>query len=105
EHGNFVIDFRTLGGRLEALDEACHIVKGMFTQPKTTFAGKHYRVEDAMGLPKPLQAPHPPIMIGGTGRKVLLRLVAQHADMWNAGGSAPPLRGLIRTHPRPRASV
>jgi len=97
EHRSFGIDFKTLRGRLEALDEACHIVKGMFTQPRTSFAGKHYRVEDAMGLPKPLQAPHPPIMIGGTGRKVLLRLVAQHADMWNAGGSAELLGELIDT--------
>src|SRR5215468_10364430 len=91
EHRNFGIDFKTVPRRLEALDEACRIIKGMFTQPKTSFAGKHYQVEDVMCLPKPLQQPHPPIMIGGTGKKVLLRLVARHADMWNAGGSAEVL--------------
>ncbi|HUI24942.1 MAG TPA: LLM class F420-dependent oxidoreductase [Candidatus Kryptonia bacterium] len=95
EHRNFGIDFKTVRGRLEALEEACQIIRGMFTQPKTTVHGKHYNVTDAMGLPKPLQQPHPPIMIGGVGKKVLLRIVAQYADMWNASGSADYLRGLI----------
>jgi len=95
EHSNFGIDFKTVRGRLEALDEACQIIRGMFTQPKTTVHGKHYTVTDAMGFPKPLQQPHPPIMIGGTGKQVLLKIVAKHADMWNASGSADRLRELI----------
>jgi len=95
EHRSFGIDFKTIPGRLEALDEACQIIRGMFTQPKTTVHGKHYTVTDAMCLPKPLQQPHPPIMIGGTGKKVLLKLVAKHADMWNASGSAETMRELI----------
>jgi alkanesulfonate monooxygenase SsuD/methylene tetrahydromethanopterin reductase-like flavin-dependent oxidoreductase (luciferase family) len=41
-----------------------------------------------MGNPKPVQKPHPPIMIGGSGKKVLLRIVAEHADIWNAPGGA-----------------
>ena len=95
EHRSFGIDFKTVGGRLAALDEACQIICGMFTQPKTTFHGRHYTVTDAMCCPRPLQQPHPPIMIGGTGKKVLLKIVAKYADMWNAGGSAETLRGLI----------
>lgn len=95
EHRSFGIDFKTLPGRLEALDEACRIIRGMFTQPKTTLHGKHYAVTDAMCVPKPVQQPHPPIMIGGTGRKVLLKIVAKHADMWNATGSAELMRELI----------
>jgi alkanesulfonate monooxygenase SsuD/methylene tetrahydromethanopterin reductase-like flavin-dependent oxidoreductase (luciferase family) len=67
----------------------------MFTEEKTTFRGKHYDVVDAMCLPRPVQQPHPPIMIGGTGQKVLLRLVARHADMWNASASAEKMRELI----------
>ncbi|HVN87432.1 MAG TPA: LLM class F420-dependent oxidoreductase [Candidatus Binatia bacterium] len=101
EHRNFGIDFKTVRGRLEALEEACRIIRGMFTQDKTTVHGKHYTVTDAMCLPKPVQRPHPPIMIGGVGQKVLLRIVAQYADMWNASGSAETLRdliGVIRKH-------
>jgi len=88
EHTALGIDFKTVGGRLQALEESLQIIHGMFTQEKTTVHGKHYRVTDALCLPKPIQKPHPPIMIGGSGEKVLLRLVAQYADMWNA--FAPP---------------
>jgi F420-dependent oxidoreductase-like protein len=88
EHNAFGIDFKTVPERLQALRESLQIIQGMFTQPKTTVHGKHYRVTDAMGFPKPVQHPHPPIMIGGQGEKVLLRIVAEYADMWNMSGSA-----------------
>ncbi|HVM97776.1 MAG TPA: TIGR03560 family F420-dependent LLM class oxidoreductase [Candidatus Acidoferrales bacterium] len=94
EHNNFGIDFKSVPGRLEALDEACQIIRGMVTQPKTTVHGKHYKVTDAMGLPKPIQS-RLPFMIGGTGKKVLLKIVAKHADMWNASGPAETMRELI----------
>jgi F420-dependent oxidoreductase-like protein len=89
EHKSFGIDFMTLRGRLEALDESCQIVTGMFTQEKTSFAGKHYQVADAVCNPKPLQKPRIPIMIGGRGEKALLKIVARHADMWNTMHSNP----------------
>ncbi len=95
EHRSFGIDFKSVRARLEALDEACQIIHGMFTQSKTTVHGKHYTVTDAMCLPKPLQQPHPPFMIGGTGQKVLLKIVARYADMWNASGAAETMRALI----------
>lgn len=95
EHRAMGFDFKTVPKRLAALDEACQIIKGMFTQPRTTLHGKHYTVTDVIGEPKPLQKPHPPILIGGTGEKVLLKLVAKHADMWNASGSAERLSHLI----------
>lgn len=95
EHRSFGIDFKTVPGRLAALDEACQIIRGMFTQDKTTVHGKHYTVTDAMCEPKPVQQPYPPIMIGGTGKRVLLKIVAKHADMWNASGSAENMRELI----------
>jgi F420-dependent oxidoreductase-like protein len=95
EHRNFGIDFKTVRGRLEALDEACHIIRGMFTQSKTTLHGKHYCVTDAMGLPEPLQQPHPPIMIGGAGKNVLLKIVAKYADMWNTNAGAEQMGNLI----------
>jgi F420-dependent oxidoreductase-like protein len=95
EHTSFGIDFKSVPGRLQALEEALQIILGMFTQERTTLHGRHYTVTDAIGLPKPVQQPHPPIMIGGTGKRVLLRLVAQYADMWNATGSAEDMGALI----------
>src|SRR5262245_6152095 len=95
EHKDFGIDFKDVPQRLQALDEACKIIKGMMTQETTTVHGKHYTVTDALGLPKPLQKPHPPIMIGGTGEKVLLKIVARHADMWNASAPAERMGHLI----------
>jgi F420-dependent oxidoreductase-like protein len=95
EHRSFGIDFKTVRGRLDALDEALRIVKGMFTEESVTLGGRHYQVHEARCAPKPIQRPYPPIMIGGTGRKILLRLVARHADMWNASGTPDTLRELI----------
>ena len=48
EHRSFGFDFKTVRGRLAALDEACQIIRGMFTQPSTTLHGKHYHVTDAI---------------------------------------------------------
>ena len=88
EHRSFGLDFKTLGGRLRALDESCQIIKGMFTQEKTSLDGKHYKVVDAVCNPKPIQK-QLPIMIGGRGEKSLLKIVAKHADMWNTMHSNP----------------
>jgi F420-dependent oxidoreductase-like protein len=85
-------DFPQIGTRLRQLDEALQICKLMWTEEKASFAGKHYRVQDAWCNPKPVQKPYPPIMIGGGGEKVLLRIVAQHADRWNFGGSVQDFR-------------
>src|SRR5262249_59400918 len=60
-----------------------------------TVHGNTYHVTDGHGLPKPVQTPHPPIMIGGTGEKVLLRIVAKYADMWNASAEAARMKHLI----------
>ena len=82
EHQSMGFDFKTVGGRLQALDESCQIIKSMFANDKTTLKGKHFNVVDAVCNPKPVQK-HVPMMIGGHGEKTLLKLVAKHADMWN----------------------
>lgn len=87
EYQAYGYEFPAVGTRLRQLDEALQICKAMWTQEKTTFSGRHYQVRGAWCNPKPLQRPYPPIMVGGGGEKVLLRIVAQHADRWNFGGS------------------
>lgn len=81
-------DFPALGTRLDMLDEAATIVRSLLTEPRTTFHGRHFRVEDASCLPAPVQ-PRLPLWIGGVGEKRTLRLVARHADGWNAAYVPP----------------
>lgn len=69
--------------RIEQLDEALHIIKAMWTDTKATYSGKYYSIKEAICNPKPLQKPHPVIMVGGSGEKLLLRVVAKHADRYN----------------------
>lgn len=69
--------------RIEQLDESLQIIRAMWTNMKTTFSGKHYRIKDAICNPLPLQKPHPPIMVGGSGEKLLMRVVAKYADRYN----------------------
>jgi alkanesulfonate monooxygenase SsuD/methylene tetrahydromethanopterin reductase-like flavin-dependent oxidoreductase (luciferase family) len=95
EYRNFGFDFQPAGARLQALDEACQIIKSMFTRERTTLHGRHYNVTDAACVPKPIQKPNPPIMVAGMGEKVLLRIVARHADMWNGGGSAEKMKRAV----------
>jgi F420-dependent oxidoreductase-like protein len=85
-------EFPGIGARLQQLDEALQICKLMWTEEKATFHGKHFRVQEAWCNPKPVQKPHPPIMVGGGGEKVLLRIVAKHADRWNFGGTFDEFR-------------
>jgi F420-dependent oxidoreductase-like protein len=86
EHRAYGIAFHTMRQRLERLDEACEILRSLWTTERTTFAGRHYQLEDAPLMPKPIQQPHPELMIGGGGEKLTLRIVARHADHWNVWG-------------------
>jgi F420-dependent oxidoreductase-like protein len=101
EYAAYGYDFPPIGTRLAQLGEALQICRAMWTEERATFAGRHYRVDDAWCNPKPVQRPYPPIMIGGGGEKVLLRLVAQHADRWNFGGTVEEFRhklGVLERH-------
>jgi F420-dependent oxidoreductase-like protein len=69
--------------RIEQLDESISIIKSMWTQERATFNGRYYSVKDAICNPKPIQKPHPVIMIGGEGEKYLLKVVAKHANRYN----------------------
>ncbi len=76
------IPFPDIATRLRMLDEALSCIRGLWTQEHTTFAGEFYQLKDAILFPKPVQQPHPPIMLGGGGNG-LLRLAAKHADAIN----------------------
>jgi alkanesulfonate monooxygenase SsuD/methylene tetrahydromethanopterin reductase-like flavin-dependent oxidoreductase (luciferase family) len=84
----FGYDFPGIGTRLDMLDEATQIIRGLLTQERTTFTGKHFQVDNASCLPAPVQD-RLPIWIGGVGEKKTLRLVARMADGWNTAYVTP----------------
>ncbi|HVW18210.1 MAG TPA: LLM class F420-dependent oxidoreductase [Solirubrobacteraceae bacterium] len=88
EHEQYGVGFPRVGVRMDMLDEACRIMRGMWQQETTTFHGEHYRVTDARCEPKPVQE-RLPLVIGGGGERRTLRIVAEHADVWNAFLTTP----------------
>jgi F420-dependent oxidoreductase-like protein len=85
EYRQYGYDFPTTIVRIAQLDEAVSIIKAMWSKQNasSSFKGKHYSIKDAICNPKPLQEPYPTIMIGGSGEKYLLKVVAKHADRYN----------------------
>ena len=91
EHEAYGIPFYTVAERLARLDEACQVLKALWTQDKSTFKGRYYQLGDAPLAPKPVQRPYPELMIGGGGEKVTLKIAARHADHWNVWGGPETL--------------
>ena len=93
ECGAYGIELGSLKERFDRFDEACEIIVGLLSQTTTDFAGRYFTLTDARCEPKPVQQPHPPIVIGGGGEKRTLRAVARHAQHWNfAGGTVEQFR-------------
>ncbi|HUE39137.1 MAG TPA: TIGR03560 family F420-dependent LLM class oxidoreductase [Candidatus Binatia bacterium] len=88
EYEAYGYEFPSIRTRLEQLEEGLEILKRMWTEETPTFHGVHYHIENARCWPKPVRAPHPPILIGGGGEKILLKLVARYANIWNNLGIA-----------------
>lgn len=84
EHQSMGIPLFPPGERIRRLGEACEIAQRLFTQPVTDFEGRYYQLAQARLAPKPIQKPHPPFVIGGSGEQLTLRVVAQFADIWNS---------------------
>ncbi|MCW2996076.1 MAG: family F420-dependent class oxidoreductase [Conexibacter sp.] len=82
EHEQYGVPFPRIGIRMDMLDEACRIVRALWTETRATVVGEHFAVRDALCEPKPLQD-RLPLWIGGSGEKRTLRIVAEHADGWN----------------------
>jgi len=83
EYLSYGYEFPEAPARIEALEEAVQIIRKMWTEKVVYFRGRHYNIAGAYCFPKP--DPIPPIMIGGGGEKLTLRVVASLADWWNLG--------------------
>jgi F420-dependent oxidoreductase-like protein len=88
EHASMGIPLYRPGERIRRLGEACELIRRLFTQPLADFDGRYYQLKEARCEPKPVQRPHPPLVIGGGGEQLTLRVAAQYADIWNFAGGA-----------------
>ena len=103
EYKQYGWDFPPLPApRIRQLEEAVQLILQLWTEPRTTFHGKYFHVEDAILEPKPVQKPHPPVLIAGGGEQLTLRAVARLADACNfARGDIGELRhklAVLRAH-------
>ena len=78
-----------LDHRVGRLSESLQVLRSLWTQPRTSFEGRYYRLEDALCNPKPIQQPYPPIWMGAGGDRTLA-LTARYADVWNPSGASTP---------------
>ncbi len=81
EFNGYGIAFPPVQDRLAQLDEGIQLMRRMWSEPQVAFDGRYFHTDDVYCEPKPVR--RPPILVGGGGEKVLLRLVAKHADIWN----------------------
>lgn len=88
EHESMGLELYKPGERIRRMDEACEMIKGLFTKPTVDFDGRYYQLKEARSEPKPVQKPWPPFVIGGGGEQLTLKVVAKHADIWNTTGSS-----------------
>jgi F420-dependent oxidoreductase-like protein len=107
--GYFETEYRQYGfefperpaARIRQMEEAVRLILAMWTEPRTTFHGRHFCAEDAILEPKPVQKPRPPVMIAGGGEQLTLRAVARLGDLCNVGGDVDTVKhkfAVLRGH-------
>jgi alkanesulfonate monooxygenase SsuD/methylene tetrahydromethanopterin reductase-like flavin-dependent oxidoreductase (luciferase family) len=89
EYVAYGYDFPSDKTRITQLHESISIIKAMWTEGYASFEGKYYQIKDAICNPKPIQKPHPLIMVGGSGEKYFLEVVAKHANRYNLFFGSP----------------
>src|SRR5262249_19792049 len=93
EHAMLGLPFPEAGERIHRLGEALAVCRKLWTEDNVSFAGRYYTLAEATQTPKPLQRPYPRIWVGGAGEHLTLRVVAEHADVWNVIG---PIDAVVR---------
>jgi F420-dependent oxidoreductase-like protein len=83
EHAAFGFPFGTLGERMQVFEEQAEIIVGQWTQAPFSYAGRHYRLEECEALPRPVQRPHPPLIIGGSGKPRTVEVAARLGQEYN----------------------
>ena len=95
------IPFPPVAERLQRLDEAVQVILKMWTEERASFSGRFYTVRDAYCNPKPVQRPHPPLLVGGSGERKTLKIVSRYADACNVSGQPETVRrklDVLREH-------
>jgi F420-dependent oxidoreductase-like protein len=101
EHYGLGVPFPPVKERMDRLEEAVQICRAMFRDDRPSFQGRFYTIDEAWNVPRPIQAGGPPILIGGSGERRTLAVVARHADLCNIAGDAETIRhkvGVLRQH-------
>jgi F420-dependent oxidoreductase-like protein len=94
EHHQLGIEFPPIGERFDRLEDTLEIVIRLTSGEVVSYKGRHFGLSEARAWPVPVQRPHPPIWIGGSGLRRTLPLAARYADVWHSYGSPEELRPL-----------